>query len=122
MRHLSAIAFCLVGVVLCAGCVSEQEARRRQAAAYARGAAEARTAMEARMGKITFDGPVRNPQIEWREGLTLAEAIVEAVYTGTVDPAVIVVFRDNEPNFIDARELVSGVDYELESGDIVQFR
>ena len=122
MRRLSAIAFCLVGAVLCAGCVSEREAQRRQAAAYSRGIAEARNAMEARMGKITFDGPVRNAQIEWREGLTLAEAIVEAVYTGAVDPGVIVVFRNGEPNFIDARELVSGVDYELESGDVVQFR
>ena len=121
MRSVFVIALGVIGV-LCAGCVSEREAQRRQAAAYARGVAEARDAMEARMGKITFDGPVRNTQIEWREGLTLAEAIVEAVYIGAVDPTVIVVFRNNEPNYIDARELVRGVDYELESGDVVQFR
>lgn len=122
MTRLSAIAICLVGAVIWTGCVSESEARRRQAAAYAQGAAEARAALEERMGKITFDGPVRNAQIEWREGLTLAQAIVEAVYEGAVDPTVIVVIRNNEPNFIEARELVSGVDYELEGGDIVQFR
>ncbi len=106
-------------IVGCSGTPDRQQTARQ---AYQQGMADAQLNAERLKTSVGFIGPVRNQFVPWRENLSLAEAIVEAVYIGNGDPALIVVTRNGEENFIDPRELLRGIDYLVEPGDIVEFR
>lgn len=70
--------------------------------------------------EVVVRGPVRNPVLPWTEGLTLAKAIVDADYTGFMNPILVRVIRNGvmieEMKGID---LLHGRDVPLEPGDIV---
>jgi hypothetical protein len=71
---------------------------------------------------ITFIGPVENPVVPWTPGLTLAKAILTAVYHSTSDPVMITLRRANEEIQIDPTRLLNGNDYPLRPGDVVHFQ
>jgi hypothetical protein len=74
-------------------------------------------------GAIYFTGDVRMNSVPWHEGLTLAEAIVQAQYTGRSDPFSISVTRNGTAFRVDVRRLLRGEENPpLEPGDRINVR
>jgi len=72
---------------------------------------------------VMVQGQVRNPYIRWTEGLTLAQAIVQADYFGFADPHEIVVVRQGVSFAVDPRHLLRGLaNGVLEPGDLIVIR
>ena len=65
------------------GCVSRTKVQAEVRAAYLAGQRDAYAHMAAdQRTSIKVFGPVQNPEVPWVEGLTLAQAIATANYTG----------------------------------------
>ncbi len=106
-----------------AGCVSKSKARTEAAKAYAAGQAQALQALQKQNPTVTFVGEVRQRVVPWQEGMTLAQAIDAAQYTGISDPRAIILTRGVESVEIKTAELLRGaVNPELQAGDIVELR
>ncbi len=72
---------------------------------------------------VTVRGQVRNPVIPWTEGLTLAQALVQADYIGFGDPREIMVVRQGVTYRVDPQRLLKGLgNGPLLPGDIVDIR
>lgn len=110
--------------VFVVGCASRSKAQAKAAAAaFAAGQRQAFEEMaEARPVNIRVLGPVRHPEIEWADGLTLAEAIVAADYTMPGDPRAIYIIRQRERLFVDPKRLLRGEDVPLEPGDTIEIQ
>ena len=68
-------------------------------------------------------GNVRTPIILWNEDLTLARAIIAADYLGAGDPSQVVLLRTGQPPvFVSAKQLLTGFDLPLLSGDRIAVR
>ena len=114
-------AISILLILLLAGCVSKKEAELKAQQAYMAGQAQAAKQWQSqRPPEVVVRGPVRNPVLPWTEGLTLAKAIVDADYTGFMNPILVRVIRNGvmieEMKGID---LLHGRDVPLEPGDIV---
>ena len=104
-----------------AGCTTRSKAKAQAQAAFAAGQQQALTQMrEAQRTNIRVLGNVRNPEIPWTEGLTLAQAIVAARCYDQRDPRQIVVIRRGEHITIDTKILLRGEDVPLEPGDTIE--
>lgn len=75
---------------------------------------------EVRRTSVIFSGPVKNQIVPWREGLTLSEAIVTAVYDAPQEPKTIVLSRGSDRALIDPEELLAGAVILLEPGDAIE--
>jgi hypothetical protein len=70
-----------------------------------------------------FTGDVRIQALPWAEGMTLAQALAGAQYTGFSDPRAITVTRNGVPYRVDVRKLLRGEENpELQPGDLVDVR
>jgi hypothetical protein len=70
---------------------------------------------------VHIRGQVQNPVVPWRESLTLADALLEAVYTPPLSPRAIRVHRTGQPYNIDVRRLLRGTENPiLEPGDVIE--
>ena len=122
------------GIVCGAGCVSRKRAQAEARAAYMAGQRDALAGMQRQpqngdftvtpvtpqvAANITIVGPVQNPVVQWRNGLTLAQAILNAVYQSPSDPTQIVIKRSNEEIRVEPAQLLNGVDIPLLPGDVV---
>jgi hypothetical protein len=120
MRQLPAILSLLF--LFLAGCVSHKVADLQARQAYMAGQQQAVKQWQSqRPPEVVVRGPVRNPVIPWVEDLTLAKAIVDADYTGFMNPILIRVIRNGQ--MIDEMkgiDLLHGHDAPLEPGDIVE--
>ncbi|MCU0785891.1 MAG: hypothetical protein MUF81_17975 [Verrucomicrobia bacterium] len=96
---------------------SDKQAREAFAAGQRQGIAQAE---EARRVNIRFLGPVRQPEIAWANGLTLAQAIAAAGYADARDPRTIVVIRQSGRIPVDPKTLLRGEDLPLEPGDTIE--
>lgn len=67
-------------------------------------------------------GPVRWPVLDWRKGLTLAEAILMADYLPATDPSAIILHRGSIAIPIDLARLLDGEDWALLPGDRIEIR
>jgi hypothetical protein len=106
-----------------AGCVSGGRARREAQKAALEEQQRALAEQEAKEPAVWFRGDVRNQRVPWKEGLTLAEALVTAHYTWTWDPRHITVTRQGETYTISPRRLLRGQDNPLlEPGDVIEVR
>jgi len=117
----------LSGLILLAlatgGCTSRSKAQAQAQAAYAAGQQQAMVRMnDAQRTSIRVIGNVRNPDIPWADGLTLAQAIVAAEYLGVHNPRQIVVVRQRERFPIDPNSLLGGRDIPMEPGDTVEIQ
>ncbi len=128
-KLLRGAAFSICGALLMAmaltGCVSKSKAQAQARAAYAAGQQEAMRRMQQAQTQgqgpcVTINGEVRNHVIPWAEGMTLTKALVAAEYTGATDPAQIVIVHTGVAIRVNPRDLLSGVDYPLQPGDVVQ--
>jgi hypothetical protein len=138
MKFRFALTALLIAAALAsAGCVSKKVAAAQARAAYLAGQRDAMTQMVqqstsqvsaeqtpglAAITNITVIGPVENPVVPWTKGLTLAQAIVIAVYHSPVDPTMIVIKRPHQEIQIEPSRLLNGGDFPLAPGDIIQFQ
>jgi hypothetical protein len=113
----------LLAVVL-TGCVTEEAARREaEKKAFIATQQSAMAAQATQEPAVWFRGSVRNQRVPWTEGLTLAEALVAAQYTGNWDPHRITLTRQGQIFVINPRRLLRGQDNpELEPGDLIEVR
>ena len=112
----------IVGLCLVAcGCTTKKKARANAQAAFQAGQQQALSNLaEARRVNIRFIGPVRNNEVVWAAGLTLAQAIAAAEYFEARDPNVVIIIRQRERLNISPRDLLAGKDWPLEPGDTVE--
>jgi hypothetical protein len=114
-------AISILLVLLLAGCVSKKQADLQARQAYMAGQAQAAKEWQAkRPPEVVVRGPVRNPVVPWTEGLTLAKAIVDADYTGFMNPMLVRVTRNGLIiEEMKGADLLHGRDVPLQPGDIV---
>ncbi|MGH7953210.1 MAG: hypothetical protein ACREFE_15020 [Limisphaerales bacterium] len=117
MKILAAILFlALAG----SGCVTKSQADAQARAAFLAGQRMALAKMSgAQNPGVTIIGPVRNPNVPWVDGLTLAQAIATATYTGFHNPREIILTRQGKKTSINPDDLLNGRDTPLEPGDTV---
>jgi len=72
--------------------------------------------------RVVVIGPVQNPEVQWTEGLTLAQAILAANCTGHRNPKEIILTRQGETTWIDPKDLLRGNDVPLQPGDTITIR
>ena len=116
---------CCVLLLAGVGCASKQKAKEKAAAqkAYIAGQEQAwRQYQQVNPNSVRFNGPVANPILAWRPGMTLIEAIVEAGYGQPGNPGVIVVLRGAEQQRFTAEQLLNGENIELLPGDQIFLR
>jgi hypothetical protein len=123
----------LVMALMAGGCASKTQKQAEIRRAYAAGARAAQAQMQQAQTpqstsqpvpsttdpQVRILGSVRNPVLTWSEGLTLARALVLAEYEKSTAPAVITIFRNNQPLQIDPQRVLQGEDYPLFPGDII---
>jgi hypothetical protein len=76
--------------------------------------------VNARRTSVRVVGNVRNPEIIWEDGLTLARVIADAEYQNVGTPREIVVTRQRERFIVDPNTLLRGEDLSMEPGDTVE--
>ena len=108
-------------LVILAGCVSKKQAEFQAREAYMAGQAQAAKQWQSeRPPEIVVRGPVRNPVVPWTDGITLAQAIVDADYTGFMNPVLVRVIRNGQMiEEMKGIDLLRHHDVPLEPGDIV---
>jgi hypothetical protein len=128
MGNLFSAALILLLAMALSGCASKAKQQAQIRRAYAAGEQAAHAQMEqaakqqqqlAIDAKVRILGRVRNPVLNWGPELTLARALVEAVYENTRTPSAITIYRNNHQLNIDPQQLLQGEDYPLFAGDIV---
>jgi hypothetical protein len=118
MRQINGILFL---VLLLTGCVSKKEAEMQARQAYMEGQQQAAKQWQAeRPPEVFVRGPVRNPTVPWVDDLSLAQAIVDADYTGFMNPILIRVIRDGQMvEELKGSDLLHHQDFPLQPGDII---
>jgi hypothetical protein len=119
--------FCCLVLALgiaAAGCVSRTKAQMEARQAYANGQQQAlqaqQSAQQAQGPSVFLQGPVQNPVVPWRDGMTLSQAIVDADYTGFMNPRVIRVLRGGQiAGEFQGIDLLHHQDMDLQPGDTV---
>ncbi|MGP8199977.1 MAG: hypothetical protein ACLQU4_10795 [Limisphaerales bacterium] len=114
-------AITMLLVLLLAGCVSKKQAELQAHQAYMAGQTQAAKQWQAeKPPQVVVQGPVSNHVIPWTEGLTLAQAIVDANYTGFMTPKFVRVVRNGQLiETLKGVDLLHHEDVPLEAGDIV---
>ncbi len=126
VRFLAMVA---IPASLFCGCTTKKASERRQRAAYAAGRqhamlaqAEQRESAELEEPVVTFSGSVDNKAIVWREGLALADAIVEAGHNSRRNPRKIFIHRRELVFEVPAWRLLQGDNFLIEAGDHIELR
>ena len=122
MKFLPAI---LMLVLIVTGCTTRSTARLKAQNAFLAGQnmalqQQAQAAVQAH--GVTIVGPVQNPNVPWVAGLTLAQAVATANYTGADEPKQIIITRQGESATLEANVLFNGTDIPLEIGDVIELR
>ena len=111
----------LLLVLALSGCTTRSKAKAQAQAAFAAGQQQALDQMrDAQRTNIRVIGNVRNPDVPWAEGLTLAQAIVAAGCYDQRDPREVVLIRRGERIAIDTKILLRGDDVPVEAGDTIE--
>jgi hypothetical protein len=110
----------LVGLL--GGCVTKSKAEAQARLAYLAGQRQAALEWQqaSPRSNVIFIGPVHRPVVDWSEGLTLSQAIVNAGYAAPKDPKTIIIRRSRQELRIDAKRLLQGEDFPLQPGDIIE--
>jgi len=109
----------LMLAVAATGCVSKSEADARVRAAYVAGQQAAYQSMQGTMTDIVILGNVKTHHVPWVNGLTLAQALATANYTGSQDPQQIILKRNTVETQVDPKMLLDGRDMPLQPGDVI---
>lgn len=101
------------------GCVTKATADAQAKAAFLAGEKAAYQSMQSSATDITVLGNVQKHQIPWVEGMTLAQALATATYTGAHDPTDLILRRNSVQTEVDPRDLLNGRDVPLHPGDVI---
>ena len=119
----------MIATLLLSGCTTKKASERKQRSAYAAGRqhamlaqAEKRESADSEEATVTFSGSVDNRSIPWREGLSLANAIVEAGHNSRRNPRKIFIHRRELVFEVPAWRLLQGDDFLIEAGDHIELR
>lgn len=105
------------------GCTTRSRPQTDVQAAYMAGQRDAYARIAAlQRTSVVVIGPVQNPEVQWTEGLTLAQAILAANCTGPGNPKEIILTRQGETTRIDPKDLLRGNDTPLQPGDTITIR
>ena len=116
-------ALALLTLMSMCGCVSKSKVQAEVRAAYMAGQRDAFASIAANQRPVVkIIGQVQNSQVPWTEGLTLAQAIATANYTGRDHPREILLLRQGESATISPDDLLNGHDVPLEPGDTITLR
>ena len=111
----------LFALILAGGCTTKSNARAEARAAYNAGRAAAfQQMLEEEHTSIRVVGQVRNPEFEWKEGMSLMEALIKADWTGIQNPKEIIIIRKHERIPVDMKPFLNGEDVLLEAGDTIE--
>lgn len=119
LYHYCAAAFAVLALALVAGCVTRAAADAQAKAAFVAGEKAAYQTMQSSTTAVIVLGNVQKHQIPWADGLTLAQALAAANYTGAHDPTDIILKRNSIQTEIDPKELLNGRDVPLHPGDVI---
>jgi hypothetical protein len=133
MKALRSVFLLFLLALLACGCASKAKKQAQIRRAYAAGEQAARAQMQQAQAQqqtpppmeqngdpqIRIMGSVRNPVLDWTDGLTLARALVEAQYQKQTTPIAITIYRNSQPLHVDPQRLLNGEDYPLFPGDTV---
>ncbi|HEX3890126.1 MAG TPA: hypothetical protein VHX90_04675 [Verrucomicrobiae bacterium] len=113
----------LILAAVASGCTTRSQAKADARMAYLAGQKDAYASMaRSQRTSIVVIGQVQNREIPWTDGMTLAQAIVAANYTGHGNPTEIILLRRGESASIDPADLLRGHDVPLEPGDTITLR
>ncbi|HZM02663.1 MAG TPA: hypothetical protein VFC44_06540 [Candidatus Saccharimonadales bacterium] len=121
MRYFTGFLF--LAILCAAGCVTKKEEAMRARQAYMAGQQPGpppQAALPPGEPFVLLRGSVQHPALPWTHGMTLANAIVAADYTGFMNPILVRVIRQGQ--IVDeckGVDLLHGHDFPLESGDII---
>ena len=120
------LSLLLLFSLLAGGCSSEEKKRKERLAFFAgqRAAAlEFYQKQQQQAASVTVIGEVRQQTVPWTEGLTLAQALLQAQYLGRREPRQIIFSRRGESIVLQPQQLQRGAGDELmEPGDVVELR
>jgi hypothetical protein len=108
-----------------AGCASNTKTKAQMEHAYAAGVqagkiqAQQQEMQQAGVPLVKFFGHVKNPVLQWSDGMTLSSALLQADYLDPDTPRAITIYRNGQPTSIDPQRLLAGEDYPLYAGDTV---
>lgn len=123
MLTKSIFAALLILAVATGGCMTRSQAEAEEHEAYLAGQRDAFASVaEANRTSIMVIGQVQNHKIPWKDGMTLAQAIVAANYVSDFNPRQIILLRRGKSTSIDPKELLRGHDVPLEPGDTITLR
>ncbi|MEY4385498.1 MAG: hypothetical protein RLY20_781 [Verrucomicrobiota bacterium] len=120
LRALTATGVCVALGLGGTGCISKSSSRKAAREAFQAGQARAARTAEAERNNIKVSGPVLVPIVEWREGLTLAEAIVAAHWNAQGEPQTVVITRQGERVQLSPSESLAAAQLPLEPGDQIE--
>ncbi len=75
---------------------------------------------EARRTGILVTGPVLNPFVQWQEGMTLAQAILTARWSGMGNPRAVILTRAGERVELTPNESIAAAELPMEPGDEIE--
>ena len=109
--------------LLTPSCTSKTNAKLEAQKAFMAGQQQAwERYQQMRPNVVRIVGPVQFPTVDWQEGLTLVEALVQARYALPGEPRIVVVTRGQEHAQFTAKQLLKGEDIPLQAGDVVELR
>jgi hypothetical protein len=117
--HYCTWALGLLAPLFVAGCVTKSTADAQAKAAFVAGEKAAYQTMQSSTTAVIILGNVQKHQIPWADGLTLAQALSKANYSGAHDPTDILLRRNSIQTEIDPKELLGGRDVPLHPGDVI---
>ena len=112
----------IIALLAASGCVSKSRARLEAQNAFLHGQNASLQSQLPQSGGVTVLGAVQNSKVPWVEGLTLAQAVATANYTGLHEPKQIILTSQGESAVLEPKVLLSGAVVPLEPGDIVEIR
>jgi hypothetical protein len=119
INNYCAFVIVVFALLFMAGCVSKAAADAQARAAFLAGEKAAYQSMQSSTTDITVLGNVQKHQIPWVEGMTLAQALATATYTGVHDPTDLILRRNSVQTEVDPRDLLNGKDVPLHPGDVI---
>jgi len=115
-----ALSLTLALACLPAGCTTRSKARANADAAFHAGQQRAMIQAHAEQNGITFTGPVLRRIVPWTEGITLAEVIAAAQWSGLGDPQLVIVTRGSGRVEMTPAEVLAAAQFLMEPGDKVE--
>jgi hypothetical protein len=104
------------------GCVTKSQANAQARAAYQAGQRDALANLAGQGQLVVITGPVEHSNVPWVEGLTLAQAVATANYTGRHNPRAITITRQGVAISVNPRDLLIGRVIPLQPGDAINIR